>query len=104
MTTQKSVYQPNSALVKNAYVSSFAQYKQMYQKSLDDPDGFWGEIVKQFHWETPIDDANFFKYNFDITQGPIFVKMFNEATTNIAYNVLDRNIINGHGDRVAYYW
>lgn len=104
MPSQKSVYQPNPAIVRNAYVSSFVQYKQMYQQSLDDPDGFWGEIAKQFHWENPINDGMFFKYNFDIAKGPIFAKWMNGATTNMSYNLLDQNIMNGHGDKIAFYW
>lgn len=104
MPSQKSVYQPNPAIIKNAYVSSFLQYKQMYLESLDDPDRFWGEITKQFYWETPANKDNFFSFNFDITKGPIFTKWMNGATTNITYNLLDRNIKNGLGDNVAYYW
>lgn len=104
MTPQKSVYQPNRSISKDAFVSSFVQYNQMYQSSLSDPNKFWGDIAKQFHWETPIDYDNFFNYNFDITKGPIFTKVMNEATTNITYNILDRNIQNGDGDKVAFYW
>jgi acyl-coenzyme A synthetase/AMP-(fatty) acid ligase len=26
------------------------------------------------------------------------------ATTNICYNLLDRNVKNGLGDKIAYYW
>lgn len=104
MPSEKSVYQPNPAIAKSAYVSSFAQYKQMYQKSIDNPEEFWGEIAKQFYWETSIDVNRFFRYNFDITKGPIFNKWLDGATTNISYNLLDRNIRNGHGDKVAFYW
>ncbi|XP_018564105.1 acetyl-coenzyme A synthetase [Anoplophora glabripennis] len=104
MPSEKSVYQPNAALAKNAYVSSFAQYKEMYQKSIDNPEEFWGDIAKQFYWETPIDINRFFRYNFDVTKGPIFNKWLDGATTNISYNLLDRNIRNGHGDKVAFYW
>lgn len=76
----------------------------MYQSSLNDPNKFWGEIAKQFYWDTPTDYDNFFKYNFDITKGPIFTKVMNGATTNITFNLLDRNIQNGYGDKVAFYW
>lgn len=104
MPSQKTSYEPNPVLAKNAYVSSFAQYKQMYRDSLDNSEGFWKEIAQQFHWETPFEQKNFFRYNFDITKGPIFTKLMNGATTNITYNLLDRNIRNGYGERIAYYW
>ncbi|KAJ8928991.1 hypothetical protein NQ314_018348, partial [Rhamnusium bicolor] len=104
MPSEKSVYQPNPAIARNAYISSFAQYKEMYQKSIDNPEEFWGDIAKQFYWETPIDINKFFRYNFDVTKGPIFNKWFDGATTNVSYNLLDRNIRNGHGDKIAFYW
>ncbi|XP_022907685.1 acetyl-coenzyme A synthetase [Onthophagus taurus] len=104
MPSEKSIYAPDKTLFKNAYVSSFADYKEQYNKSIDNPEEFWGEITKQFHWETPIKYDNFFRYNFDIRKGPIYTKWFDGATTNICYNVLDRNVRNGHGDQIAYYW
>ncbi|CAH0545894.1 unnamed protein product [Brassicogethes aeneus] len=104
MPSEKTVYQPNPALSKIAYVSSLNQYQEMYQRSIDNPEDFWGEIAKQFHWETPIDINKFFRYNFDVTKGPIFTKWLDGATTNISYNLLDRNVRNGNGDKVAFYW
>jgi hypothetical protein len=26
----------------------------MYNRSVEDPDGFWGDIAKEFYWETPV--------------------------------------------------
>lgn len=100
----EKLYYPNSNLFKNAHVSSVTQYREMYRQSIDNPKEFWGEIVRQFHWETPIDIDKFFTYNFDIGKGPIFIKWFDGARTNISYNLLDRNIRNGHGDKIAFYW
>nr|CAH7739874.1 unnamed protein product [Callosobruchus chinensis] len=104
MPSEKSVYPPHPAIAKSAHISSFAQYQEMYRKSIDRPEEFWGEIAKQFYWETPIDSDNFFKFNFDITKGPIFTKWFDGARTNISYNLLDLNVKKGHGDKIAFYW
>ncbi|XP_063240789.1 acetyl-coenzyme A synthetase isoform X2 [Bacillus rossius redtenbacheri] len=101
---RKTVYLPNAKFSKKAHVSTLSQYKDMYQESIDNPCEFWGNIAKQFHWETPISADKFFSYNFDITKGPIFIKWLEGATTNICYNLLDRNIRNGHGDKIAFYW
>lgn len=104
MPSEKSLYHPNSTLFKNAHINSFIQYRELYQKSIDNPEEFWGEITKQFYWETPINIDRFFTYNFDIRKGPIFTKWFDGATTNVSYNLLDRNIRNGNGDKIAFYW
>lgn len=104
MPSEKSVYLPNKSIAKNAHISSFVQYQEMYQRSIDNPEEFWGDIAKQFHWETPININKFFSYNFDTKKGPIYSKWMDGATTNISYNLLDRNIRNGHGDKIAFYW
>lgn len=104
MPSEKFVYEPHPAVFENAHCSSLEQYQDMHQQSVDNPEEFWGEIAEQFHWETPIDDDQFFTFNFDITKGPIFTRWLDGATTNVCYNVLDRNVRNGHGDKVAYLW
>jgi acetyl-CoA synthetase len=86
-------------------VSSFQQYQELYKESIEEPTSFWSNIAKQFYWETqPSDPKNYLNYNFDISKGPISIKWMDGASTNICYNLLDRNIKNGNGDKVAFYW
>lgn len=96
-------YPPPSRLLNESHVKSFEEYKQMHQRSVDDPEAFWGEIAKQFYWKSP-QTGKFLDYNFDCRKGRIFVKWMEGAKTNICYNALDRHINNGHGDKVAFYW
>lgn len=99
-----NIYLPDPKLAKAAYVSSLQQYAEMYKQSLENPAEFWGNIAKQFYWETPADPEKFFSYNFDISKGPIFIKWMEGASTNITYNLLDRNVKNGLGDKIAFHW
>ena len=101
---QNAIFDPSAENSKNAYVSSIEQYNEWYKQSLDSPEIFWGNIAKQFHWETDWDPKNFFSYNFDLTKGNIFTKWLDGASTNISYNLLDRNVKNGLADTVAFYW
>uniref|UniRef100_A0AAR2JST1 Acetyl-coenzyme A synthetase n=1 Tax=Pygocentrus nattereri TaxID=42514 RepID=A0AAR2JST1_PYGNA len=65
---------------------------------------FWVDIAKEFFWKTK-HTGQFLDYNFDVTKGEIFVKCMEGATTNICYNVLDRNVHEKKlGDKVAFYW
>uniref|UniRef100_A0A8C1YZU9 Acetyl-coenzyme A synthetase n=1 Tax=Cyprinus carpio TaxID=7962 RepID=A0A8C1YZU9_CYPCA len=65
---------------------------------------FWGDVAKDFFWKTKY-TGKFLDYNFDVTKGEIFVKCMEGATTNICYNVLDRNVYERKlGDKVAFYW
>lgn len=104
MPSEQSVYAPNSALARNAFITSFEQYQDLHKQSLDNPQIFWGNIAKQFHWETQADPSKFCQYNFDISQGPISIKWMDGASTNICYNLLDRNVKSGYADNIAYYW
>uniref|UniRef100_A0A7N6BP25 Propionate--CoA ligase n=1 Tax=Anabas testudineus TaxID=64144 RepID=A0A7N6BP25_ANATE len=65
---------------------------------------FWGDIAKDFFWKTK-HTGQFLDYNFDVTKGEIFVKCMGGASTNICYNLLDRNVHEKKlGDKVAFYW
>lgn len=99
---KKTVYEPTAAVVKKAYIKSMNHYNELYKKSIDDPEAFWGEIADQFYWETPY--KNFFSYNFDLKKGPVEIKWLEGATTNICYNLLDKNVKNCLGDKIAFYW
>ncbi|XP_062872120.1 acetyl-coenzyme A synthetase, cytoplasmic-like [Trichomycterus rosablanca] len=91
-------------LKKQAHISSIEKYKELYAKSVDSPDEFWGDIAKDFFWKTK-HTGQFLKYNFDVTQGEIFIKFMEGATTNICYNVLDSNVYDRKlGDKVAFFW
>jgi acetyl-CoA synthetase len=85
-----------------AYVDSMDQYEKMYKESLEDPEKFWSKIADDFHWEKRWDKLN--EVNFDNTKGPVSVKWFLGAKTNLAYNALDRHVLAGKGDTVAFYW
>uniref|UniRef100_A0A8C4F1L0 Acetyl-coenzyme A synthetase, cytoplasmic n=2 Tax=Dicentrarchus labrax TaxID=13489 RepID=A0A8C4F1L0_DICLA len=68
------------------------------------PAEFWGDVAKDFFWKTK-HSGQFLDYNFDVTKGEIFVKCMEGASTNICYNLLDRNVHERKlGDKVAFYW
>lgn len=98
------LYQPSGHVVEKSYVCSLDKYKEMHKRSLEDPETFWSEIANEFHWQTPYQPGNFVSYNFDTTKGNVFVKWLEGAVTNVCFNALDRNVRNGHGDKIAFYW
>ncbi|NXO00694.1 ACSA protein, partial [Rhinopomastus cyanomelas] len=65
---------------------------------------FWGDIAKDFFWKQQ-PTGPFLRYNFDVSKGKIFIEWMKGATTNICYNLLDRNVCEKKlGDKVAFYW
>ncbi|XP_034447082.1 acetyl-coenzyme A synthetase, cytoplasmic isoform X2 [Hippoglossus hippoglossus] len=101
---KEDVFYGSADLKKEAHVPSFDRYKELYASSIERPDEFWGDIAKDFFWKTK-HTGPFLEYNFDVTKGEIFVKCMEGASTNISYNLLDRNVHERKlGDRVAFYW
>ena len=72
-------------------------YKEIYQRSLKDPQHFWGEIAEQFHWykkwDKVLDDSH-----------PPFYRWFVGGKTNLCYNAVDRHVKNGLADTPALIW
>lgn len=97
------VFPPPPNLKNEAHVKSMEQYQELYKRSVEDPEGFWSEIAKDFYWASP-PTGKFLDYNFDVRNGPIYIKWMQGAKTNLCYNAVDRHVANGLGDKIAFYW
>ncbi|KAG6439583.1 hypothetical protein O3G_MSEX000896 [Manduca sexta] len=98
------IYHPSDYVVENSHIPSMEKYKDLYKKSLNDPEKFWSDIVQEFYWNVAPKEGNFLTYNFDVRKGKIFVNCLDGSETNVCFNLLDRNVRNGNGDKVAFYW
>merc|ERR1711907_203019 len=98
---------PPEGFAPNSGVDSYEKYKVMYDRSLEDPKGFWSDVIEEggLHFEEDFDRSqDVFSYNYHHTKGPIDIKWFPGGKTNMSYNALDRNIKQGRGDQVAIIW
>jgi acetyl-coenzyme A synthetase (EC 6.2.1.1) len=43
----KDVYPVPESIKKGAYVSGREMYDKMYKRSIEDPEGFWGEVAEE---------------------------------------------------------
>jgi len=70
---------------------------QAYDDAAEDRLGFWEVAARRLDWATPwhtvLDWSN-----------PPFAKWFVGGTLNAAYNCVDRHVLAGRGDKVAYHW
>ncbi len=92
------IFTPSADFAQKAHVRSMDEYKKMYDKSISDPDGFWGEMANGFFWKEKWDKVR--EYNFE---GSVSIKWFLGAKTNITYNCLDRHL-KTRGDQTAIIW
>ena len=97
--SQKS-YSPSSGKypIEKAHINSLDQYKEIYDRSIQDPEAFWSEIAERITWFKKWDQVC--EYDFVNAN----VKWFEGATLNACYNCLDRHIEDGHGDDTALIW
>lgn len=86
------------------HVSTFDEYKSLYNQSTSKTNEFWDSIARNnFYWKQPWTNVN--SFNFDTSKGDVFIKWFENGQTNICYNALDRNVKElNRGDQVAFYW
>ncbi|XP_058808196.1 acetyl-coenzyme A synthetase [Phymastichus coffea] len=98
------VYQPSSELSRQAHCAGMEQYRHMHERSIKHPAQFWGEIAKEFYWETHTTEDKFFSYNFDLSEGDIYIKWMEGASTNLSFNLLDKNVKSGKADQIAFFW
>ena len=50
MMEEKRVFKPSREVRHNAYIKSLAEYRRIYKRSVDDPEGFWEELAEQLDW------------------------------------------------------
>ena len=82
---------------KRAYLDD-AKYKEMYTRSIKDPNGFWAEQAKRIDWiKTPTKVKN------TSYTGDVLIKWFEDGTLNAAYNCVDRHLAK-RGDQTAIIW
>lgn len=99
------LYHPSEHFKQTAHISSLEEYKRLYKLSIENPQKFWRDIaISEFYWEKLPSEKDFLNYNFDPTNGKIFVEWMRGAKTNICYNAVDRIIEQGKGDKIAYIW
>ncbi|KAG2494997.1 hypothetical protein HYH03_006930 [Edaphochlamys debaryana] len=85
-------------------VRSHEEYQALYKKSIEDPEGFWGEMAQSYHWHTKFPPRGHLTYNTDLRRGPVNIQFFRGGTTNISYNCLDRWVEAGRGESPAILW
>ena len=47
---EERVFEPPGKGFENAWVKDMDQYRAMYRRSIEDPEGFWGEVAQEFVW------------------------------------------------------
>ncbi|MCB1065324.1 MAG: acetate--CoA ligase [Verrucomicrobiae bacterium] len=92
------VYPPSAEFSANAHVKSMEEYQALYDRSVNDPEGFWTEQAERLTW---MEKWNTLR-EWDYHQADI--KWFLGGKINACYNCIDRHVDEGHGDTVGLIW
>jgi acetyl-CoA synthetase len=98
MMEEKRVFKPSKKISQSAYIKSLEEYREIYQRSIDDPEAFWGELAEQLDWYKKWDK--------------VLVEDFKEAKhqwfvggkLNVCYNCLDRHLKTWRKNKAALIW
>lgn len=69
-------------------------YKAIYERSLNDPEGFWGTAAQAIHWDKTWDRV------LDDSRVP-FYRWFSGGLLNTCYNAVDRHVEAGRAQQAA---
>ncbi|TLF78312.1 acetate--CoA ligase [Nocardia cyriacigeorgica] len=85
-------YPPSAAFAAAANADA-----EIYRRADADREGFWAEQAQRLHWHEPWSQV------LDWSDAPV-AKWFADGKLNVAYNCVDRHVLDGHGEQVAIHW
>jgi acetyl-CoA synthetase len=99
LMSEQRTFPPSKEMRERAHISSIEEYEKMYKRSVEDPEGFWGEVAeKNITWFKKWDKV--LEYDFHKPE----IKWFLGGKLNASYNCLDRHLEAGRKDKTAILW
>jgi acetyl-CoA synthetase len=99
MMAEKRSFPPSKEFSSKAHIKSLEEYKKMYERSIKDPDGFWGEQAQNLEWFKKWDKVLDYSFGDDL-----YIKWFQGGKINVTVNCLDRHLKTPKKDKVALLW
>jgi len=99
MMEETRVFNPPRELVEKAYLKSIDEYKAQWKRSVEDPEGFWGEKAEEMldwykKWDKVLVE--------DFADGKH--EWFTGGKLNVSYNCLDRHLNTARKNKAAIIW
>jgi acetyl-CoA synthetase len=99
MMAENRVFKPSREFSQAAALKSLEEYKALYNWSIKDPEGFWGQVANQLDWYRKWD--KFLEYDF---KDKPEVRYFIGGKINVSYNCLDRHLNTWRKNKAAIIW
>ena len=89
-------YPVPDSFAQKALVGSRQAYDEMYQRSIEDPEAFWGDMARRIHWFEPFTKVKSTSFKKD----DLHIRWFEGGKTNASYNCIDRHL-ESRGEQTA---
>src|ERR1700692_4374182 len=93
---ENRVFAPSAEFVAKAQVQGLEQYEAMYRRSIEDPEGFWGEAAGELEWFAP--------WTKVLVGEASSAQWFVDGKLNLSHNCVDRHALGARRDKVALVW
>ncbi len=98
MLDEKRIFDPPKAVSQAAYIKSMDEYREIYKRSISEPEKYWAEAAGELDW--------FKKW------GTVLVEDFKEGKhqwfvggkLNVCYNCVDRHVKTWRKNKAAFIW
>jgi acetyl-CoA synthetase len=93
---ENRVFPPPAAFAEQAYIGSLGQYRELYHRSVEQPEEFWAEAARELQW---------FQAPGKVLEGETHhARWFSDGTLNMSVNCVDRHVAAGRGAHPAIVW
>ena len=93
LSYEQRKFPPSAEFKANAIVSD----QSLYLEGERDLEAYWARHARELvSWAQPFTKT----LEWDLP----YAEWFSDGTLNVSYNCLDRHVLAGHGDKVAFYW
>ncbi|OPX82730.1 MAG: Acetyl-coenzyme A synthetase [Pelotomaculum sp. PtaB.Bin013] len=100
MMVENRVFYPSPEFVAKARVNSLEQYKEMYKRSVENPNEFWAQMAEEnLTWFKKWETVEEYSFTDDI-----YIRYFAGGKLNVSYNCLDRHLDGPRKNKAAIIW
>ena len=96
LSRENRLFKPDKSFSSAAYIKSFQQYRKAYDRSIKDPEKFWGKVAEELHW--------FKKWTNVLKWKAPHSQWFTGGKINLSYNCLDRHLEGHRKNKVALFF
>ncbi|MEW5898111.1 MAG: acetate--CoA ligase [Bacillota bacterium] len=96
MISESKLYYPDPEMTRKTDLGSVDAFNALLRRSWEDPAGFWADVAGELSWIKPWEK---------VMEGKLpHFKFFVGGVMNPCYNLLDRHVEKGAGNRLALIW